>query len=150
MDSRYTLEGSGVAPGAKTFFMVLFGMLGEKADVGGLSLMADALKMFLAVAIELLFRLLDGTSSRVVNSFRLDEAWGVARRFAEELPNGDAAAYARLAKGSGGRDLGVPFVASMTSSPGMENVTIVAVMRWNGRREDASMEKRWKCKRLTR
>lgn len=92
MDSRYTLEGSGVAPGAKTFFMALFGMLGEKVDVGGLSLMADALKMFLAVAIELPFRLLDGTSSRVVNIFRLDEAWGVPRRLAEELPNGDAAA----------------------------------------------------------
>lgn len=76
MDSRYTREGSGVAaPGAKTFFMVLLGMEGENVEVEGLLLvMADARKMFLAVPIELGLRLLGGSPSRVVNSFRLDEA----------------------------------------------------------------------------
>jgi hypothetical protein len=89
--------------------------------------MAEARKMFRAVAIELLLRLLAGTSSRVVSSFFPDVTCGVPRRLAEELLKGDAAAEERFAKGSGGRDLGVPLVAaSTTSSPGMEKVTILA------------------------
>jgi len=52
---------------------VLCGSFGEKRVAGGLSVNVDALKMFRAAAIELLFRLLEGTSSRVVNSFLDDE-----------------------------------------------------------------------------
>lgn len=126
IELRYIREGSGVAPGAKTFFIVLLGMLGENVEAGGLSVIVDARNMFRAVAMELLLRLLAGTSSRVVNSFFADEACGVPRRFADELPKGEATEYARFAKGSGGRDRGVPLVAaSTTSSPGIEKVTIL-------------------------
>lgn len=92
MNSRWTRDGSGVAPGAKTFFIVLLGILGENVEAGGgLSVIVDARKMFRAVAMELLLRLLAGTSSRVVNSFLADAACGVPRRFEEALPKGDAA-----------------------------------------------------------
>jgi hypothetical protein len=101
-------------------------MLGENVEVGEASLMVDARKMFRAVAIELWLRLLAGTSSRVINTLRAEEAWGVPKRLADELPNGDAAADERFANGNGGRDLGVPLVAaSTTSSPGIEKVTIL-------------------------
>lgn len=73
MELRYIRDGSGVAPGAKTFFIVLLGILGENEDVGGLSVMVDARKIFRAVAMELWLRLLAGASSRVVNSFLVDE-----------------------------------------------------------------------------
>jgi hypothetical protein len=71
--SRNVRVGFGVAPGAKTLFGVFWGMLGEKAVDGGLPLMADARKMFRAVEMELLFKLLDGRSSRFPKSVRVDE-----------------------------------------------------------------------------
>jgi hypothetical protein len=129
VDSRNMRVGSGVAPGAKTFFIVLCGKLGEKRVAGGLSLMADARKMLRAAAIELLFKLLDGTSSRVVSSLRDEAAFGVPLRLAEPPAKGDAAKL-RFAKGRGGRGFGVPFALSATlSSPGREKVTISRIIR---------------------
>lgn len=126
VDSLYTRDGSGVAPGANTFFIVLCGRFGEKGtDAGGLSEMADARKMLRAVAMLLLLRLLDGGSSRVVKNLRDGAECGVPRRFDGPLPNGEAAPYARFANGSGGRALGVPLVAGAASfSPGSEKVTM--------------------------
>lgn len=97
--------------------------------------MVEALKMFRAVAIELPLRLLAGISSRVVRSLRADAVCGVPSRRADEGAKGDAL-YPRLAaKGSGGRDLGVPLVAAATSlSPGRAKVTIakggLCALRW--------------------
>jgi hypothetical protein len=117
--------GSGVAAGANTLFFVLAGRLGEKEVDGGLSVMAEARKIFRAVAMEPCVKLLDGISSRVISVFLVDDCCGVPRRLAEPGPKGDDAAKARFAKGRGGRDRGVPWLAaSATSSPGMEKVTI--------------------------
>jgi hypothetical protein len=106
--------------------MALCGRFGEKELDGGLSLMADALKIFRAVPIELALRLLDGRSSRPLNSRRVEEACGVPRRLAGALPMcGDAVVRPRFANGRGGRDLGVELCAPATSlSPGREKVTI--------------------------
>ena len=54
--------------------MVLCGKLGENGVMGGLSEIDEARKMLRAAAIELLLKLLEGTSSRVVNIFRADVA----------------------------------------------------------------------------
>lgn len=89
VDSRYLRDGSGVEPGAKSIFLVLCGRLGENVFVvGGLSTMDEALKMLRAVAIELLLRLLEGTSSRVRSCLRADVPRGVPR---PTEPYGDAA-----------------------------------------------------------
>lgn len=82
IDSRYTREGSGVAPGAKTFFGVFAGrfILGEKGVTEGLSLAVEALKILRDVEIEFLFRLLAGISSRVFNSLRAGAERGVPSR----------------------------------------------------------------------
>ena len=135
VDSRYTRDGSGVAPGAKTLFIVLCGSLGEKRVAGGLSLKVDDRKMFRAAAMELLLRPLEGTSSRVINSFREDELWGVPLRFAELPLKGDAVKL-RFAKGRGGRALGVPLAPFVTwSSPGRAKVTISEMSVTCGREE---------------
>lgn len=145
---RYDRVGSGVAPGAKTFFMVLAGSLGEKGLAGGLSLIVDARKMLRAVAMELLLRLLGGCSSRDMSSLRPEDVWGVSKRFAELLPPKGDAANARFAKGNGGRDLGVPLLALGARSPslGRANVTIAAE-RCDGEKAsamDAEMKgRRW-------
>jgi hypothetical protein len=51
-------DGSGVAPGAKTFLGVAAGILGEKGAAGGLSLMVEARNMLRAEARLLFVRLL--------------------------------------------------------------------------------------------
>jgi hypothetical protein len=79
VDSRKTRFGSGVAPGANTFFGVFWGMLGEKGVMEGLSVV-DARKIFRAVEIVDLLRLLAGCSSRVVNILRDGALWGTPRR----------------------------------------------------------------------
>src|SRR5688572_453488 len=51
-------DGSGVAPGAKTFLGVVAEILGENAAAGGLSVIVEARKMLRAEARLLLVRLL--------------------------------------------------------------------------------------------
>jgi hypothetical protein len=85
-ESRCILVGSGVAAGAKTLFLVLAGRLGEKEVDGGLSVMAEARKIFRAVAMEPCVKLLDGISSRVSNVFLVEDCCGVPKRLAEAGP----------------------------------------------------------------
>ena len=47
--------------------------------------MDEARKMLRAVAMELLLRLLEGTSSRVMSVFRAEDALGVPMRFEDAL-----------------------------------------------------------------
>lgn len=140
-EPRYVLDGSGVAPGAKTFFGVLAGMLGENRVEGGLSLIVEARKMLRAETILLLLKWLAGSSRS--NGLRAEDECGVPTRFAEP-PNGDAA-KARFAKGRGGRDLGVAALGAAASpSPGNANVTIAppeeVALLTNGRFDESDDE----------
>lgn len=94
--------------------------------------MDEARKMLRAAAMELLLKLLEGTSSRVVRIFRAEAPCGVPVRLDELGANGDVP-YGRFANGRGGRARGVPFVAAPASlSPGREKVTILKCnSRWS-------------------
>ena len=77
-------------PGAKDLFIVPVGRLGEKVVGGELSLILDARKIFRAVAIEFLLRLLDEKSSRPRNPwFAEDAVRGVPNGFLPGPLNGD-------------------------------------------------------------
>lgn len=80
VEARKTREGSGVAPGANTLFIVLCGSAGENGMLfdGGLSGMVDARKILRAADMDDLLMLLAGISSRVVNVLRDEAAVGVA------------------------------------------------------------------------
>lgn len=103
MFSRKVRVGSGVAPGAKTFFMALRGKAGEKTEGPGLSLAAEARKMFRVDAAEGLPKLPDGTPSRDANRLRREPKLGVPLRQTEPAPKGEGAAEAGLAGVSAGR-----------------------------------------------